>query len=207
MLIDRCILTKRNDEWVGIVELRQRIGERWRFAAWLVTLILVVEIFRLAMAGFWYFSMFEYGVLILSAFFAIAFFRRSSKTYKHRETVIRIPASEPVLDGVGQVLGYRQRVMLPENGNFVSYEVGRFTHVVFGLIDYPWPGRKNVSIDAFALYLAEKDGTPHAIVDGSFDKSTCYTLARKLSALTKLPLIELGKGQPFVASLGGEKAV
>jgi hypothetical protein len=50
------------------------------------------------------------------------------------------------------------------------------------------------------LYLAEKDGTPHAVVEGSFDKYTCFTLARKLSALTKLPLIELGKGQPFVSS-------
>lgn len=200
MLIDRCILTKRHEEWVGVVELRQRIGERWRFAAWIMVMILAVEVFRLAMAGFWYFSMLEYGILILSAFFAVAFFRRSSRTSKHRETVIRIPPPEPVVDEVGQILGYRQRVMLPENGQFVSYDVERFTHVVFGLIDYPWPGRKNVSIDAFALYLAEKDGTPHAVVEGSFDKYTCFTLARKLSALTKLPLIELGKGQPFVSS-------
>lgn len=199
MLIDRCILTKRNEEWVGIVELRQRVGERWRFAAWIMAIVLIVEIFRLALAGFWYFSMLEYGILGLSAFFAVAFFRRSARTYKYRETVIRIPVPKPIIDETGSIVGYRQCVMLPENGNFVSYDVERFTHVVFGLIDYPWPGRKNVSIDAFALYLAEKDGTPHAIVDGSFDKYTCFTLARKLSALTKLPLIELGKGQPFVS--------
>lgn len=204
MLIDRCILTKRNEEWVGIVELRQRIGERWRFAAWLMALIAGIELFRLAMAGFWYFSMIEYGILGISIFFTLAFWRRSSKTYKHRETVIRIPAPTPIHDEVGQTIGHQQRILLPENGQFTSYDVSRFTHIVFGLIDYPWPGRKNVSIDAFALYLAEADGTPHAIVEGSFDKYTCYTLARKLSALTKLPIIELGRGQPFVPT--GQKS-
>ena len=79
MLYDRCYLTKRNNEWIGLVELRQRIGERWRFAAWLAFIIAGVEAFRLALAGFWYFNKIEFVILILSTVFAIAFFRRSSK--------------------------------------------------------------------------------------------------------------------------------
>ena len=195
MLYDRCMLTKQNNEWIGLVELRQRIGERWRFAASLMLIVMCIEIFRLAQAGIWYFSGFEYALLALSVFFFVAFYRKSSKTFRYRETVIRIPQPEPVHDEVGQVLGYRQLIYLPEGGEYKVYDINRFTHVVFGLIDYPWPGRKNVSIDAFALYLAEKDGTPHAIVEGCFDKYTCFTLARRISALTKLPMIELGKGQ------------
>jgi hypothetical protein len=65
------------------------------------------------------------------------------------------------------------------------------------MIDYPWPGREGVVVAAYALYLAEHDGTPQAIVEGSFDKYSCFTLARRISGLTKIPLIELGKGQPY----------
>lgn len=197
MLFDRCMLTKKGTEWIGIVELRQRQGERWRFAAWVTFIVVLIEAFRLAYVGIWYFSGLEYGILALSTFFFIAFYRKSSKTFKYREMVIRIPSAEVIYDGVGQICGHRQLVYLPEHGEFRGYDVTCFTHVVFGLIDYPWPGRKNVNINAFALYLAEKDGTPHAIVEGCFDKYSCFMLARRIAALTKLPLIELGKGQPF----------
>lgn len=205
MLFDRCILTKRDNEWTALVELRQRIGERWRFAAWVMLIILIIESFRLALAGFWYFNAIEYGILGLSLFFFIAFYRKSSKTFKYRETVLRIPPPEVFQDPYGNVTGSRQLLYLPENGSFKAYNVNQFTHVVFGLIDYPWPDRKDVFIDAFALYLAEKNGTPHAIVEGCFDKYTCYTLGRRISALTKLPLIELGKGQPFAKTEALEK--
>ena len=200
MLYDRCILTKRNDEWVGLVELRQRINERWRFAAWIMLIIIVIECFRWVNAGLWYFSPFEYGLLALSVFFFIAFYRKSAKTFKYRETVFRVPAPQPIRDEIGQVLGYKKSIFLPENAELKKYDIDQFTHVVFGLIDYPWPGRKNVNIDAFALYLAERDGTPHPIVEGCFDKYSCFTLARRIAALTGLPLIELGKGQPFTKS-------
>ena len=198
MLYDRCMLTKRNNEWVGLVELRQRIGERYRFSAWIMLIIFVVEAFRLALSGFWYFNWWEGLIMLVSFFLMVILFRRSSKTYRYRSMVIRIPEPQPIRDEVGQILGYSQKILLPDEHGFVQYDVSRFTHVVFGLIDYPWPNRKGVFIDAFALYLAEADGTPHAIVEGSFDKYTCFTLARRISALTKLPLIELGKGQPFV---------
>ena len=178
MLYDRCILTKRNDEWIGLVEVCQRIGERWRFVAWLMAIIVAFELFRLALAGFWYFNRWEFVILGLALFF-------------------RLPPPKPIHDDIGQTIGYSQQIILPEKGNYVAYDLDRFTHLVFGLIDYPWPGRKNVSIEAFALYLAERDGTPHPIVEGSFDKYSCFALARKLSALTKIPIIELGKGQPF----------
>lgn len=197
MLYDRCILTKRNDEWVGLVEVCQRIGERYRFAAWIMAIVVAAELFRLALSGFWYFNPWEFAILGVSFFFAVAFFRKSSKTFRRRETVFRIPKPDPVRDDAGQIVGYRRSIMLPDQGTFVSYDIDRFTHIVFGLIDYPWPGRKNVSIEAFALYLAEQDGTPHPIVEGSFDKYSCFALARKLSALTKIPIIELGKGHPF----------
>lgn len=197
MLYDRCILTKRNDEWIGLVEVCQRIGERWRFVAWLMAIIVAFELFRLALAGFWYFNRWEFVILGLALFFAIACFRRSSKTFRQREEVFRLPLPKPIHDDIGQTIGYSQQIILPEKGNYVAYDLDRFTHLVFGLIDYPWPGRKNVSIEAFALYLAERDGTPHPIVEGSFDKYSCFALARKLSALTKIPIIELGKGQPF----------
>lgn len=197
MLFDRCILTKKKDEWIGLVEVCQRVGERWRFIACLMTIIAGIELFRLAYAGFWYFNRWEFAILAISIFFAIAFFRKSSKTFRHREVVFRLPPPVPIQDEVGQTLGYKQTIAIPEKGDFKIYDTDNFTHIVFGLIDYPWPGRKNVSIEAFALYLAEKDGTPHPIVEGSFDKYSCFALARKLSALTHIPIIELGKGQPF----------
>ena len=183
MLFDRCILAKKNNEWTGIAEVRKRVGDRWRFFAWLMLIIVIIQGFRLALAGFWWFSAIDYGILALSIFFFIAFFRKSSKTYRYRENVIR------------------QVVYLEEDGAYKPYDIRRFSHVVFGLIDYPWPDRKGVSIDAFALYLAETDGTPHAVVEGCFDKYSCFQLARRIAALTKLPLIELGKGQPFTKSI------
>ena len=198
MLYDKCILTKRDNSWVGFVEICQRIGENWRFAAWIMVIILVIELFRLSLAGIWYFHPVEYCILGLSAFFGVAFFRRSSKTERHREMVFRLPPADPVTDEVGQTLGYSQTIELSENGTLRPYPISSFTHIVFGLIDYPWPGRKNVSIDAFALYLAGEDGSAHPIVEGCFDKATCYSLGRRLSALTKIPMIEMGKGQPFV---------
>ena len=91
MLYDRCILTKRNDEWIGLVEVCQRIGERWRFVAWLMAIIVAFELFRLALAGFWYFNRWEFVILGLALFFAIACFRRSSKTFRQREEVFRHP--------------------------------------------------------------------------------------------------------------------
>ena len=198
MLYDRCMMTKRNNEWVGLVELRQRIGERFRFQAWLMTIVFVFEAFRLAMTGFWYFNWWE-GVIMGVSFLAmVELFRRSSKTFRYRSVVIRIPQPHIITDADGQTLGYGLDILLPGEHGFEKFDVTRFTHVVFGLIDYPWPDRKGVNIDAFPLYLAEKDGTPHAIVEGSFDKYSCFTLARRIAALTKLPLIELGKGQPFV---------
>ena len=199
MLYDRCMLTKKGNEWIGLVELRQRIGERYRFIAIVMLIIFSFEAFRLALSGFWYFNWWEALIMLASAFFMFVFFRRSSKTFKYRSMVIRIPEPRPVRDEVGQILGYTRKILLPGEHGFEEYDVSQFTHVVFGLIDYPWPDRKNVYIDAFALYLAEKDGTPHAIVEGAFDKYTCFTLARRIAALTKLPLIELGKGQPFVS--------
>ena len=45
MLYERCMLTKRDNEWIGLVELRQRIGERYRFIAILMLLIFTFESF------------------------------------------------------------------------------------------------------------------------------------------------------------------
>ena len=119
-----------------------------------------------------------------------------------REACIVIPQPEPIYDEAGQTLGYKRQLVLPnaETGKFERFDVSRFTHVVYGIIDYPMPGRKNVSIDAYAIYLAESDGSPHAVVEGSFDKYSSFTLARRICALTKLPLIEMGKGHPFTDS-------
>ena len=203
MLYDRCMMVKRDNDWVGLVELRQRIGERYRLLAYVMLIVFVFEAFRLALAGIWYFNWWEALIMLVSAFLMFVLFRRSSRIYRYRSTVIRIPRPEPVLDEAGMLLGYRQKILLPTESGYETYDVSRFTHVVFGLIDYPWPSRPGVKVDAFALYLAEADGTPHAIVEGSFDRFTCYSLARRISALTKLPLIELGKGQPFVADAKG----
>ena len=52
MLYDRCMLTKQNNEWIGLVELRQRIGERWRFAAWLMLIVMCI-------VGMWLFQILE----------------------------------------------------------------------------------------------------------------------------------------------------
>jgi len=201
MLIDRCLLTKNKttDEWIGVVEVKKREGEKWRFAAWLAVIVLLFEIFRLAQYTWTSFSPTEYAVMVISAFFAILFFRQSSKCEMIREACIVIPPAVPVYDGVGQVMGYRRELLLPvaNTDKFERFDVSRFTHVVFGIVDYPMPGRRNINIDAYAIYLAEADGTPHAVIEGSFDKYSSFTLARRICAITKLPLVEMGKGHPF----------
>ncbi|MCL2326833.1 MAG: hypothetical protein FWC40_10125 [Proteobacteria bacterium] len=203
MLSDRCLMTKQGDEWVGIVELIWRQGARWRFVAWIAGIILVLEAFRLSQISFWHFSFWEYLVMFVSAIVAVFAFLQSARRLVRRAVVIRLPRQEPVFDDVGQIAGVRQSILLPgEEGKYDHYDASRFSHIVFGLIDYPWPGRKDVSIDAYALYLAEHDGTPHAIVEASFDKYSCFALARRIAVLTKIPLIELGKGQPFVSVAG-----
>lgn len=204
MLIDRCLMTKNKTtgEWIGVVEVKQREGEKWRFAAWIAFFIMLFEAFRLAQFTWFSFSMVEYAILFISAFATIFFFRQSSKCEMIREACIVIPQPEPIYDEAGQTLGYKRQLVLPnaETGKFERFDVSRFTHVVYGIIDYPMPGRKNVSIDAYAIYLAESDGSPHAVVEGSFDKYSSFTLARRICALTKLPLIEMGKGHPFTDS-------
>lgn len=201
MLIDRCLMTKNKSsgEWIGIVEIKKREGERWRFAAWIATLITLFEMFRIAHIHWLSISLAEYILLFFCAFAAIFFFRQSSKCAMIREVAFRIPNPAPIHDAVGQTVGWQRTILLPKAGkeDFVTYDVSRFTHVVYGLVDYPLPGRPGVTIEAYAIYLAEKDGTPHAVVDGSFDKFSSFTLARRLAVLTKLPLIELGKGHPF----------
>ena len=166
--------------------------------------ITLFEVFRIAHINWLSISLAEYVLLFFCAFAAIFFFRQSSKCEMRREVAFRVPNPTPIHDQVGQTLGWKRTILLPEpeKDTYITYDVSRFTHVVYGIVDYPLPGRWDVKIEAYAIYLAEKDGTPHAVVDGSFDKYSSFTLARRLSALTKLPLIELGKGHPF-----SEKAV
>jgi len=196
-------MTKQGEDWIGIAELRWRQGARWRSVAWIAGIIFVFETFRLSQVSFWHFSYGEYLVMFVSAIVAIFSFLESARQLVRRAVVICLPRQEPVYDDVGQIVGVRQSILLPnEEGGYDPYDADRFSHIVFGLIDYPWPGRKGVSVDAYALYLAEHDGTPHAIIEASFDKYSCFALARRIAALTKIPLIELGKGQPFVSVAG-----
>lgn len=69
------------------------------------------------------------------------------------------------------------------------------THVVYGLVDVPWPGRAGVNVEAYAVYLAKHDGTPIPVIDGTMDKLASWQIARELSSALSVPLIELGKGQ------------
>ena len=62
------------------------------------------------------------------------------------------------------------------------------------LIDYPWPGRRGVHVEAVALYLAKHDGTPIPVIDGTLEKLTSYRIANKLAQELRIPLIEMGKG-------------
>ena len=206
MLIDRCLLTKNKStsEWIGVIEIKKREGERWRMAAWLATFITLFEVFRISHYNWLSISAAEYVGLFFAAFAAIFFFRQSSKCATTREAVFVVPPAVPVYDAVGQTIGFQRTVLLPRDGcdkakadAWERFEVDRFTHVVFGIIEVPMPGRPGVSIDAYAVYLAEQDGTPHAVVTGSYDKYSTFTLARRLAALTKLKLIEMGKGHPF----------
>lgn len=199
MLIDRCLMTKHGDEWVGLVEVRQRSGERWRFVAWLSVMVCAVEIFRLGQISFWFFSVWEYTILLLSAFAAVGAFRRAGKLLAQREIAFRIPPPIACYDEDEQLINEKRHILLSSKDGFDSYNIDRFTHVVFGLIDLPMPGRQSVTIEAYALYLAETDGTPRAIIEGAFDKHSCFLVAKRVAALTKLPLIELGKGHPFVS--------
>jgi len=73
-------------------------------------------------------------------------------------------------------------------------DMARVTHVVFGMIDYTLPKHPGVDLEAFALYLAQDDGTPIAVVDASADRLGTYRLAQALASLLGRPMIQLGKG-------------
>lgn len=204
MLIDRCLLTKNKStgEWIGVMEVKKREGERWRFAAWIASFISLFEIFRISHFNWLSVSAAEYALIFFVIFAAIFSFRQSAKCETIREACIVIPPEQPVHDEVGQVLGYSRSILLPHAGTdkWDRFDVTRFTHVVFGIVDCPLPGRPGVHYDAYAIYLAEQDGTPHAIIEGSSDKYSAFTMARRIAALTKLKLIEMGKGHPFAES-------
>ena len=75
-----------------------------------------------------------------------------------------------------------------------SHAVGSVTHVIFGMIDYPWPDREGIAVEAFALYLAQQDGTPIPVVDGGEDKLRIFKLGQALSVILGRPLLQMGKG-------------
>ena len=75
-----------------------------------------------------------------------------------------------------------------------QHSVASLTHVVFGMIDYPWPDREGVNVEAYALYLAQADGTPIPVIDASTDKLRTFQLAQTLAGLLDRKMIQMGKG-------------
>ena len=83
-----------------------------------------------------------------------------------------------------------------ETGGLEKVVSEGLTHVVFGLVDIPWPGREGVDVEGFALSLAREDGTPVPVIEGTMDRVGAFEAAQVLSRDLRLPIIELGKGQP-----------
>lgn len=201
MLVDRCLLTQKDGQWLGLTERDVRIGEKYRFAAWLFAIALLLAMIRILDMSVLRMGALDYLSIGLPAVCTIVFFKLSSQRKKLRQIAIKVDNPREALDEDGMLLGRQQAFYLPKSEEalgYTPYQVSEYSHVVFGLIDYKLPKDKRaLSIEAYALYFARHDGTPLPIVECCFDKMSCYNLGRRLAAITTLPMIELGKGQPF----------
>lgn len=200
MLVDRCLMTKNASQWIGISEAWERKGSKFRFPMYISAILLFFATFRIMHLALFQLELLDWASVILSAILMISFAKLSSQKIPIYDVVIRIGQPNYVQSPDGSIVQRLQDIYVrrnPDDKKLQLHSVDEFSHVVFGLIDYPWPGREGVTIEAFALYLAHKNGDAYPIISGSFDKLSCFSLGRRISALTGIPIIQLGKGQPF----------
>jgi hypothetical protein len=201
VLVDRCLLTQKDGLWVGLTERLVRVGENFRFLAWLSAIVLLLAMIRILDISVARMGALDYISVGIPAIFAVVFFKISSQRRRIREIAIKIEKPRKVLDEDQNLLTQEQYFYLPKKDDalgFEQYDRNDCSHVVFGLIDYkPENERRGLTLEAYALYFARHDGSPLVIVESCFDKMSCYNLGRRIAAITSLPIIELGKGQPF----------
>lgn len=156
----------------------------WRFIGWLLVGAAAALILSDVRALRFVQSPIEYLPPLLTAIVGVVLIKSGQRAQPFLRPLLKIDAS-------------RAWVERPvAEGRIERFDTEHLTHVVFGMIDYPWPGREEVKVEAFALYLSTSDGHPIPVVDGSFDKLATYQLGLVLSEQLGLPLIELGKGHP-----------
>ncbi len=185
----------------GIRQVREREG--WRFLGWVAVGVCAAVVLYDVRAWYGVRNPLDYFLPLALALAAVVLLRVSSKTVTLRRrlasftheaaSVAALGEVDPEGEGAEVALVNKVEVFCPVGSTRVGR--GELTHVVFGLIDYPWPGRKGVAMEAFALYLAKGDGTPVPLVEATHDKLVTYQVGGRLAELLALPLIELGKGR------------
>jgi len=187
--------------WMVWTTSRVRCGRDWRFMGWL--LLGVGAAFVLYDIQRWQFNAgpAHFLLLVLDIVIGTMLVRGGGGFKWTKLPLLRLSSS---LDGT-HLQSYALESMSlksceDEPRIKTSYEPrdiepSGITHVVFGLVDLPWPGRSGVNVEAFALYLALQDGTPVPVIDGTLEKLDAYKIATTLAELLGVPLIELGKGQ------------
>jgi len=164
---------------------RVRKHRDWRFAGWLLLgatiAIVLYDVRRWAYVQ----SPLEYLVPLGTALIAIILINVAGKPQIVERPLLRVTAEDPAGGAA---------VERCAPSGVESYDPGALTHVVYGLIDVPWPGREGVNVEAFAVYLAMDDGTPIPVIDGTMDKTASWQIASALSQRLGIPVIEMGKG-------------
>ena len=201
MLIERCFLVKSRGYWEGMGEYTNRKSEGLRMPGWLLLGVSLFGLYRLSQLAWGHMGIWDVLFVVLPLFVAVVFLKISSGFSVRHPVLIRIDEALIFRDEEDVEIGREQLVHLPAgpHNRLCAYEVSEFTHVVFGMIDYPLPGSRELRVESFAVYLARVDGEPFAVVDACFDNMSAYQLARRICALTGLSFIEMGKGQPFRA--------
>lgn len=165
-----------------VVTVRPR--RDWRFLGWLLLGATIASVLYDIRGWRFVTSLTEYLVPLVGALLAVILIGVGGKTQLVERPLLRVVPGEH---------GAHLEAYAPHGVQ--SVERDELTHVVFGMIDVPWPGREGVKVEAFALYLAKHDGTPIPVIDGTMDKLGSWQIARALSETLSIPLIEMGKGQ------------
>ncbi|MDX9723268.1 MAG: hypothetical protein RBU37_21125 [Myxococcota bacterium] len=167
-----------------------------RFLGWLLlgatAGIVLYDIRAWKVASTW-----EYLLPLSSALVGVLLVRFAARPQRFERALLRLGPLRTIELGEGEL---RRNVMRPSSLELCSAQgpravpIEELTHVVFGLIDVPWPGREGVQVEAFALYFALRDGTPLPIIDGTTQRIEAFRIGEQLSGLLGIPLITLGKG-------------
>jgi hypothetical protein len=184
-IIERPVLVTAEDGRLTVVGVR-RVGRggRWAFWGWVllatVALLVLSDPHRWRLdAGFW-----DYMLPLTGGVVGVSLVRQGKAAQAEvAQPLLRISADR------------NQVATLGEDGKVQAHlSTDALTHVVFGIVDVPHASRRDVSLEACAVYLACEDGTPVPVIEACEDKPSAFRLAKALSTALNLPIIELGRG-------------